>query len=222
VSAFVPTHNLSHHRYLESTRDVMRTPKASASWNLINLLLFAPRVSRALWRAELGYLQFAWRRRPRWRTQLLLEVATLLVLAPAFVAADWRKFVLFLAVPHAYAAWGIVTMNLLQHDGTDPGSVHNHSRSFVGWAINWITFNNGYHGVHHRRPTLHWSLAPLAHERLIAPYAHPRLMETSIIAYVFRTYVFPGRRLRFDGSLVSVRDAGSDQAWYGPTRTSFE
>jgi fatty acid desaturase len=217
VSAFVPTHNLSHHRHLESSRDVMRTPKANARWNLLNLLLFAPRLTGALWGAEVGYVRFAWRRRARWRRQLVLESSTLLVLGLVLAAADWRKFGLFVVVPHAYAAWGIVTMNLFQHDGADPSSPHNHSRSFVGQTINWITFNNGYHAAHHLRPTLHWSLLPLAHERLVAPHTDARLIVPSFLAYAFRTYVLPGRRLRFDGRSLPPKDAGKDRPWYGPS-----
>src|SRR3954471_24349240 len=36
VSSFVPGHNLSHHRFIESRRDVMRTTKARFRWNLLN------------------------------------------------------------------------------------------------------------------------------------------------------------------------------------------
>jgi hypothetical protein len=37
VSAYLPGHNLSHHRHLESRRDVMRTSKARAGIHLLNL-----------------------------------------------------------------------------------------------------------------------------------------------------------------------------------------
>jgi fatty acid desaturase len=220
VSAFVPAHNLSHHRYLESKRDLMRTLKADARLPILNLLLFAPRISGALMRAELGYLRFAWNRRARWRTQLLIEAATLAVFVSALVALDVRKFLLLVALPHAYAAWGIVTMNLFQHDGTDAASTYNHSRSFTGRVINWFTFNNGYHAIHHLRPRLHWSLAPAAHARLIAPHVDPRLVEPSFVAYGFRTFVFPAHRVRYDGTCVALTDAGADQAWYGGPRES--
>lgn len=219
VSSFVPGHNLSHHRHLETRADIMRTSKARARWNCLNLLSFFPAISGAVLRAELGYLQFAWKRRSRWRRQLLLEACVLVATAAALVMLDWKRLLWCVALPHAYAAWGIVTMNLFQHDGADPDSRHNHSRSFVGKTVNWLTFNNGFHAAHHLRPGLHWSLLPAAHERLVAPYADPRLIEPSFPAYLLRTYGLPGRRLRFDGRPIVLPAVGVDAPWYGtPSR----
>ena len=36
--------------------------------------------------------------------------------------------------------------------------------------MNWFTFNNGYHGIHHMKPGLHWSLAPEVHAKELAPF----------------------------------------------------
>src|SRR5690349_22194051 len=36
VSAYVPGHNLSHHKYTQSRKDVMRTTKTRFRWNLLN------------------------------------------------------------------------------------------------------------------------------------------------------------------------------------------
>jgi len=32
---------------------------------------------------------------------------------------NWRKFLLYVWLPHFFAQWGIVSMNMLQHDGCD-------------------------------------------------------------------------------------------------------
>jgi fatty acid desaturase len=214
VSAYLPAHNLSHHRHLETTRDVMRTSKARARWNFLNLVTFAPRVGWALTRAEVRYLRFAWRPRPLWRRQLLVEAFALACALVTLGALDWRRLVLLVLVPHAYAAWGIVTMNLLQHDGADPSSPHDHSRTFVGRWINWITFNNGSHAIHHEKPTLHWSLLPAAHARLVAPYVDPRLVERSFVAYAFRTFVYPGARTTYDGARLVPAASEADAPWH--------
>ncbi|MBX3230637.1 MAG: fatty acid desaturase [Labilithrix sp.] len=215
IGSFVPGHNLSHHRHLETRADVMRTSKARARWNLINIVTFFPSISGAMLRSEIGYVRFAWRRRARWRRQLVLESCVLVVAALALAAVDYKRLLWCVVIPHVYAAWGVVTMNLLQHDGADTDSPHNHSRSFIGKTVNWLTFNNGFHAVHHLRPGLHWSLLPAAHERLVVPHTDPRLIEPSLPAYLFRTYVFPGRRVRFDGRPVVLVEAGADAPWYG-------
>ena len=111
------------------------------------------------------------------------------------LALDWRKFLLYVWAPHFFAQWGIVSMNMLQHDGCDPevdqdSSVevknYNGARNFVGPVINYLTFNNGYHTIHHMQPTLHWSRLAAEHERLVKPHVHPALDQQCMARYTFR------------------------------------
>ena len=213
VSSYVPGHNLSHHRHTETPRDVMRTDKARFRWHLLNLFFFTPSISRAILGAELDYARYAVGRHPRWTRQLALEAVVMVAVVAALLAIDWRRTLLYVVLPWQYAAWGIVTMNLLQHDGCDPASPWNHSRNFVSPVLNWLVFNNGYHGIHHLKPTLHWSLAREAHQRVLAPHMDRRLDEPSMIAYVIRTFVLPGGRRRFDGAERPRRAPGPDQPW---------
>ncbi len=55
-------------------------------------------------------------------------------------------FLVFVMLPHQYAAWGIMGINFVQHDGCDGEHPYNHSRNFKGAVVNWFTFNNGFHG----------------------------------------------------------------------------
>ena len=50
------------------------------------------------------------------------ELVVLAIAVPlAFLVATdaWKRFLLYVFIPHKYAAWGIITMNMLQHDGAD-------------------------------------------------------------------------------------------------------
>lgn len=216
VSAFIPAHNLSHHRYTETSRDVMRTSKIRFRWHLLNLLFFPATIGGDLLRAEWSYARAARKRDPEWFRQLLLETAVLVVAIGALAVVDWRKVLVYVIVPQAYAAWGIVTMNLLQHDGCDPSSEWNHSRNFTGKWVNWWTFNNGFHTIHHAQPGLHWSVLPAEHARLVSPNIHPELEQRSIVAYVVRTYLLPFGRRRFDGRPLTVVAPGVDEDWMTP------
>lgn len=213
VSSFVPGHNLSHHDYIESPRDVMRTTKARFRWHLLNLLFFMQIVGRDVMRAELSYIRAAWRFDRPWVKQLLLETTVWLSSSAVLLLIDWRKFLLFIVLPNMYASWGILAMNMLQHDGCDIDSEYNHSRNFTGKLINWLTFNNGFHTVHHYDANIHWSDLPKLHAMFIAPHIHPELVQSSLVKYVFRTYVWPGKRVRLDGTELPPVDPGPDEDW---------
>lgn len=220
VSAYVPGHNLSHHKHTQSRRDVMRTTKVRYRWNLLNGLLFASHVAKNILPADIRYFRAMYRKNPPWFRQMLLETAVFLGTMAALLLLDWQKFLVYVLIPHQYAAWGIVTMNFLQHDGCDEDSAYNHSRNFVGKLVNWWTYNNGYHTIHHMEAGLHWSLLPAEHARRVAPFIHPALDQASLLAYLFRTFGWPGRRVRYDGAPLVLPPEGPDEEWIpGPTET---
>ena len=51
------------------------------------------------------------------------------------------------------------------------------------------------------------------HRTDVMPHMDPRLDEPSILAYNWRAFVWPGRRLRFDGKPVVVPPAAEDVSW---------
>jgi fatty acid desaturase len=215
VSEYVPGHNLSHHRFLQQAADVMRTTRVAFRWNLLNFFAFLPAVTPGILRGNALYLRQVSKQASAWRRQLLFEASSVWVVKLALLAIDWRRALLFVWLPHLFANWGIVTVNLLQHDGCDETHPVNHSRNFVGRLFNFITFNNGFHGAHHEKPGLHWSLLPEYHASHLAPTIHPALDQSSLGVYFFKTYIWPGRRLTFDGKPVVVKPIQSSD-WVKP------
>lgn len=213
VSAFVPGHNLSHHKYVQGPRDVMRTTKTRHRWHLLNGLFFVLHVASAIMKGESRYFRAMRTRNPAWARQMAIEWIVLHGAYLALLLLDWKKALVYVLIPHKYAAWGIVTMNLLQHDGCDAESEYDHSRNFVGKLVNWFTFNNGFHTIHHLEPGLHWSLLPAAHAERVAPFIHPNLDQTSLLAYLWRTFFWPGKRVDYLGKPLVLAEAGEDQEW---------
>ena len=213
VSGFVPGHNLSHHRHMQTNRDSMRTTKMRFRNNLLNVLLFTPRVMKDILGGTSSDIAGMRKRTANWYRQIVLESRVFYGVSLILLIADWRKFLLYWMAPHLYAAWGIVTMNYLQHDGCDAESEWNHSRNFVGRIVNWFTYNNGYHTIHHMRPGLHWSLLPAAHEARVAAHMHPALAQRSLVGYCVRAYIAPGRRVTYDGRPVALPPPMSDASW---------
>lgn len=217
ISDYVPGHNLSHHRFTQLREDVMRTSHVRSSWNLLNILLFMPKVTPGILRGNAQFKAVMGDRAAPWKRQLLLEAIVVWSVKVAAFAIDWQKALLYVLVPHLFANWAIVSVNYLWHDGCDPDHRANHSRNFVGTFFNWCMLNNGYHGMHHMKPGLHWSLLPAAHAEQVAPYIHPALEQRSFALYLWTTFVYPGKRVRFDGAPVVIGDEGPDRDWVQPT-----
>jgi fatty acid desaturase len=220
VSMFVPGHNLSHHKYLQTPKDRMRTDKMRFRWNLLNQLFFNFAVGPAIFKDNAAYVKAMRVKRPVWYRQFVLEMSVYVAFLIFTLALSFAidgivpvRFLVFVMIPHQYAVWGIAGINFVQHDGTDPEHPYNHSRNFTGRVVNWFTFNNGFHGIHHEHPGLHWSLARAAHDKEYGPHIDPRLDQKSLLAYCWRAYVWPGKRLRFDGTPVVLGPARQDEDW---------
>ncbi len=213
ISEYVPGHNLSHHKFTQEREDVMRTTKVNFRWNLLNFLFFFLAVGPGVTAGNYRYKKMMKQRLPQWNKQLWVEIVAVWGVKVLLLALDWKKAVLFVFIPHVFAVWGITTVNFLQHDGCNQNHPTNHSRNFVGGLFNFFTLNNGYHGIHHMTPGLHWSLAPAAHREHVHPTIAPALEQPSLARYMFRTFIYPGQRLTFDGKPVVIQEEGGDHDW---------
>ena len=216
ISDYIPGHNLSHHRFMQLRQDVMRTSKVNFRWNLLNLIFFMPAVTPGILRGNSLYRKLMGERAQAWRKQLVLEMVAVWAVKGVALMIDWRKALLYVFVPHVFANIGIVIINFFQHDGCDEAHPANHSRNFTGGLLNFLAFNNGYHGVHHDVPGLHWSLTPAAHAERFHPTIHPALEQPALHVYLFKTFVYPGKRVTYDGKpYVVTRQADLD--WVQPS-----
>jgi fatty acid desaturase len=215
VNEYIPGHNLSHHRHVQQRRDVMRTTKVRLPWNFANILAFFPVVAFDVMRANAKYVEFAKDRRRDWYSERNFQMFLTWGLKITLLFVDWEKALIFVFVPHLGALWGVTTVNYLWHDGCDVEHPYNHSRNFVGRLFNWFHFNNGFHGMHHIQPGLHWSLLREKHAELVAPHIHPALAQRSLAAYLLRTFVFEWRRVRYDGAPLALPEGGADEDWIG-------
>jgi fatty acid desaturase len=214
VSEYLPGHNLSHHRHLQKDADSMRTTKAPfVRLNVLNLCYFAPRIALDVFRQNRLYIAAVAKRTPKWHRQLLCEGVACWGTKAVLLALDWRRALAFVVIPQLFAVYGIITVNLFQHDGCDEDHPLNHSRNFVGKIFNWFTFNNGFHGVHHDQPGLHWSLLPAVHRERYHGRVAPELEQRSFLLYFFRNYVGSARRAHFDGRPMTAITVRRDETW---------
>ena len=201
VFAWIPTHNQNHHKFVNGAGDATSTLRMARENGLVAAITF-PLVSAAAQMPLIArFLARARQRDPRayaeyaaQRVVVFLGHAAACGLAIGLHGPVRGAFVYgsALGLPAVGALWGLMFTNYVQHVDCDPSSRWRRSRDFVSSMMNFFVFDNGFHTVHHEQPGLHWSQARQAHAR-IAHLLDPRLQESSIFGYAFKTYVLNAR-----------------------------
>jgi fatty acid desaturase len=196
VFAWIPTHNLNHHKYVNRAGD------ATITWrftNKHNLWVAATYFFVSSYYQGYPIREFIKKARETNRplyARILTQYAFWIgshvaLLALALVLHGLTQglllYVLSLGIPAFFALWTIMLFNYEQHVHTDPWSRHDHSRSWDGKLVNFLLFNNGLHAAHHENPGTHWSKLPELHAEL-APKIDPRLIEHNMWWYFARQY----------------------------------
>ena len=224
VSALIPGHNLSHHKFTNTQKDAMRPDKMQYTANIWNYVCFPLATVRVIAKYDSEYMDDQRKKgRPIW-TQYLIEACVFYPLQVLLFCMSPTKYLWIVFIPQLYAKFQIIAMNILQHDGcpTPEQSKYNHSRNFVGSITNFFTFNNGYHAIHHIHPGWHWSRLKDAHEKLVVPNNHPHLNQTNIVGYLFAICLSPGIRYAFDGTrYVPPKEGLNDMPWYDGTSETY-
>lgn len=213
ASGFVPGHNLSHHKHLLTNKDNCRTDKMRFKWNFLNQFLFFFYMIPSIVTTESRFVKYVGKKRSKWYWQYQTEVIALWAWKLLFIYLNWKLAIVFLILPQIYAVWGIFGTNFWQHDGCDGSHPYNHSRNFRGKVFNFLVCNNGYHGAHHNKPNMHWSLYPEYHEKEIAPHLHPNLNLNLILPYLFKTCIYPAKRVDYLGNPLILPPPVKDEDW---------
>jgi fatty acid desaturase len=226
--AWIPTHNLNHHKYVNRSGD------ATITWRYTNRHT-APVAATYFFvssyfqsRLLKDYISRARREKPAIFKQIVAQYtvwisAHVLLLGGAIwahgIATGVYVWTLACAVPSFFALWTIMLFNYIQHVHTDPWSAHNHSRSFTGKAVNFFLFNNGLHAAHHEHAGAHWSKLPELHAQIEAEI-HPDLKPRSFWWFIFRVYVLSPIMPRFGTRQIGRAPFDSPTGDAGPPKTA--
>jgi beta-carotene hydroxylase len=194
---WVPTHNLNHHKHVNRAGDATITWRYSDRHNLFVAITYffvsgyfqAVPIKAFIQKAK----SFNRRLYRRIQMQYVIWLGSWLsFLVLAIYLHGLRRGALIwgfsVGLPSLFSLWVIMFFNYEQHVHTDPWSPHNHSRNFTGGVLNFLLFNNGYHGIHHEHPGMHWSKLPEAHQ-LIEKNIHPELKQRSMWWFMIKQFV---------------------------------
>jgi beta-carotene hydroxylase len=203
--AWIPTHNLNHHKFVNREGDATITWRYSKknTWLVASTFFFVS----SYWQKGVtdGFIRRARATNPQMARRITVEWSTVVsaqgaLFALAVALYGWKRGTLVylggFGVSSAMGLWGMMFINFIQHVHCDPWSKHNHSRNFVSPIANWFVFNSGYHAAHHEHAGAHWSRLPALHAA-IASEIHPELLQESISGFCFRSYVLGAFDKRF-------------------------
>ena len=221
VTSYVPGHNLSHHKYTQQRKDVMRTTKLQYSWHLINGFMFFVKIGIDMIANDANYFKVQRKLGRPIIKQLEIEQYILWSITALLIIWDWKRWIVVAFLPHLYAKFCIISLNMLQHDGCDPDSKYNFARNFTGKWLNFFCYNNGYHTIHHLHPGLHWSVLPERHEKELLPYIAPSLDQPYVLTYIWRTFINPGIRIDWEGKPWQPPPLEPDEPWFMDTSETY-
>lgn len=194
--AWIPTHNLNHHKFVNKPGDATITWRHTNKHNYLVAATYF--FVSSYWQSGPinEFLTRAKEKNPEQYRKYMLQYVVVYGAQAAMLGlgiylhglgTGVLLWAFTMGLPALVSLWTIMTFNYDQHVHTDPWSKYNHSRNFVGKSLNFLLFNNGLHTAHHERAGLHWSELPKLHAEL-APHIAPELKQRSLWWYWFKQY----------------------------------
>ena len=195
--AWIPTHNLNHHKLVNKAGDATITWRHTNKHNAF--IAFTYFFVSAYYQSEpiKTYIRKARRNNPALFRQIVWQYViwagchiALIALAVALlgVFGGLIAWTFAFGLPAFFSLWTMMFFNYIQHVHTDPWSAHNHSRSFTSKLLNFLLFNNALHAAHHEQAGAHWSTLPALHAKIESDI-DPSLRTRSFWWFCIKNYV---------------------------------
>lgn len=203
--AWIPTHNLNHHKHVNREGDATITWRhtnrntwwIAFSYFFVSAYFQSTPIKQYIAKAKTG--------NPKLHRTIVTQyvvwvgalVATLAVSVGLHGWTGFKVWVFAMGLPTLFGSYTMMWFNYMQHVHCDPWSKYNHSRNITGRTFNFLLFNNGLHTVHHANAGAHWSTAYGEHAK-IADKIDPWLNYWSFWHWVVRAYVITAVFPRFE------------------------
>jgi len=177
-------HMYNHHKCYRTTDDWSHYSLAGSGRGLRRTLTYY--INATL---RIGTRRKTLQMTPEENRELRIEYAIFFLWMLGWLALDVKGALIIFAPAYIGGQFILLTANLINHDNCDVGSPFNLARTFNSRIENWLFLNHGFHVVHHRRTTLHWSKLRQVHESHFRDRSDPDLQSNSFLVYFFRHYV---------------------------------
>lgn len=188
IFGWIPTHNKNHHRHNNKEPDYTKTYMVSEKNNLWTISIYPTLSAMAQQNAIIKHYFDTYRKNKEKFFFYNLQIVSLVAWVATAFFLDWQKALIYVIIPQQVSINIVLVFNYIQHVHADEESDYNHSRNVVGWPLNFLLFNNGFHTIHHLKPSLHWSETPAAHKE-IEHLIEPHLNEKYLFWYLLRVYI---------------------------------
>lgn len=177
-------HMLNHHKCYRTTDDWSHYSLAGNGVGIRRTMTYYINATVSMGRNR-GSLQMT----SEDRRQLLIEYAFFVLWVVGWLTFDFVAAAIVLATAYLGGQFILLIANLINHDHCDLSSPFNLAHTFDSRWENWLFLNHGFHAVHHRRTTLHWSRLRQVHDSHFRDKTDPDLQHSSFLVYFFRHYV---------------------------------
>lgn len=188
ATAISASHIYNHHVHNNSESDWLRSTvleKTQGPLRLVKYVVHVFSLPRLSQRAGADAIP------QRLKQQIRFEnIFVVAMLVTAFFISSRITFIYFVTA-RLCAMSCLFILNLVQHDGLELETGVNRCHNYTGRVLNFFLFKNGYHSAHHLRPGAHWSELEQLHVSLVAPSAKPSLQHTSLLRFVWGSYLRP-------------------------------
>lgn len=187
--AWIPTHNLNHHKLTNKEGDYTTTWGIFEANNLFTLLTYP---ATSAWRQQKptsDYLKKLWEQDQAKFWYCMSQYALWIGAMGTALYLDWYKGLMYFVIPGFFALYMVLIFNYVQHIHCDELSELDHSRNFLSPIMNFWLLNNGFHTVHHEKMGMHWSLLKEEHYKNYHDKINPALNERGFFSYMIRQYL---------------------------------
>jgi beta-carotene hydroxylase len=182
------THSVNHHRYANRPGDYTWTYRYTQANGFFPFVIYLIHAVVAYSGATLRTLATHVRKGTRRGWHWVFQWAFLALIWTLLWRRDPRSCIQAIWIPQAFGVLAMVGTGYFQHHHAATDDVYASARNFTGTWLNRLTFNHGYHLVHHLHIRMHWSEWPQAHAR-IQHLIPAELNQRSLLAYFGRLFV---------------------------------